>query len=72
MGWRFAGTAAMATMGRRMSMYCNGNCEHLDRKRKKCLLTGNKLCYMKVRGSISYDVYEHIGFCKKDEENTEK
>ena len=43
-------------------MYCNGNCEHLDRKHKKCLLTGNKLCYMRVRGSISYDVYEHIGF----------
>ena len=53
-------------------MYCNGNCEHLDRKHKKCLLTGKKLCYMKVRGSISYDSYEHIGFCKKDEENTEK
>lgn len=47
-------------------MYCNGNCEHLDRKHKKCLLTGRELCYMKVQGSISYDVYEHIGFCEKD------
>ena len=47
-------------------MYCNGNCEHLDRKHKKCLLTGKKLCYVKVRGIISYDAYEHIGFCEKD------
>lgn len=46
-------------------MYCNGNCEHLDRKHKKCLLTGNKLCYMRVRGSISYDVYNILDFVKK-------
>lgn len=69
---RYSLDATAGAVERRMSMYCNDNCEHLDRKHKKSLLTGNKLCYMRVRGSISYDVYEHIGFCKKDEENTEK
>lgn len=69
---RYSLDATAGAVERRMSMYCDGNCEFLDKKRKKCLLTGKKLCYMKVRGSISYDAYEHIGFCKKDEENTEK
>ena len=54
--------------GRRSSMYCNGNCEYLDQKHRKCLLTGKKLAYMKVSGSISYEVYEHIGFWEKDKE----
>ena len=49
-------------------MYCNGNCEYLDQKHRRCLLTGKKLAHMSVSGSISYEVYEHIGFCEKDKE----
>ena len=52
-------------------MYCNGNCEYLDQKHRRCLLTGKKLAHMKVGSrSISYEVYEHIGFCKKDKKST--
>lgn len=56
--------------GRRNSMYCNGNCEYLDQKHRRCLLTGKKLAHMRVGSrSISYEVYEHIGFCEKDKED---
>lgn len=52
--------------------YCNGVCEHLNEKKHKCELTGEKLTYMKVKGSISYTVHEHVGFCEKDGEDHEK
>lgn len=48
--------------------YCNGNCEHLNIKKHKCELTGEKLTVMKYSGAISYTVHEHRGFCEKDKE----
>ena len=54
---------------RRMSMYCNGNCEFLDKKRKKCKADGKIIAVMKVKGKpLSYDCYEHIVGCVKDRE----
>ncbi|MGN0352408.1 MAG: hypothetical protein ACI4ES_12215 [Roseburia sp.] len=51
--------------------YCNGNCEHLNEKKHKCELTGEKLTVMKYRGAISYTAHEHRGFCDKDKEVAE-
>ena len=52
-----------------MSMYCNGNCEFLDKKRKKCKADGKIIAVMKVKGKpLSYDCYEHIVGCVKDRE----
>lgn len=52
---------------RRMSMYCNGNCEFLDKKRKKCKADGTIIAVMKVKGKpLSYDCYDHIVGCVKD------
>ena len=54
---------------RRMSMYCNGNCEFLDKKRKKCKADGKIIAVMKVKGKpLSYDCYEHRVGCVKDRE----
>lgn len=50
--------------------YCNGNCEHLNEKKHKCELTGEKLTVMKYRGAISYTAHEHVGFCEKDKEES--
>lgn len=42
-------------------MYCDGNCEFLDKKRKKCKADGTIIAVMKVRGkTLSYDCYDHI------------
>ena len=50
-------------------MYCNGNCEFLDKKRKKCKADGKIIAVMKVKGKLlSYDCYEHIVGCVKDRE----
>lgn len=46
--------------------YCNGNCEHLNKEKHKCELTGEKLTVLKYRGAISYTAHEHRGFCEKD------
>lgn len=45
--------------------YCNGKCEHLNEKKHKCELTGERLTVMKC-GGIAYTVHEHRGFCEKD------
>lgn len=53
-------------------MYCNGNCEFLDKKRKKCKADGTIIAVMKVRGkTLSYDCYEHRVGCVKDREEAE-
>lgn len=50
-------------------MYCNGNCEFLDKKRKKCKADGKIIAVMKVKGkTLSYDCYDHIVGCVKDRE----
>lgn len=50
-------------------MYCNGNCEFLDKKRKKCKADGKIIAVMKVKGKLlSYDCYEHRVGCVKDRE----
>lgn len=50
-------------------MYCNGNCEFLDKKRKKCKADGTIIAVMKVKGKpLSYDCYDHIVGCVKDSE----
>lgn len=50
-------------------MYCNGNCEYLDKKRKKCKADGTIIAYMKVKGrSLAYACYEHRAGCVKDRE----
>lgn len=52
--------------------YCNGDCEHLDGKKHVCKLTGERLTFMKYSGGISYLVHEHIGFCEKDEDESDE
>ena len=47
-------------------MYCNGNCEYLNKQKHKCELTGEELTTLKYCGAISYTAYEHSGFCEKD------
>lgn len=47
-------------------MYCDGNCEHLDEYKHKCLLTGERLTWLKQTGTICFIVHEHCGFCEKD------
>lgn len=47
-------------------MYCDGNCEHLNVKKHKCELTGEKLTVLKFSGGISYTAHEHTGICEKD------
>lgn len=47
-------------------MYCDGNCKHLDDQKHKCLLTGEKLTWLRQTGTISYTVHEHRGFCEND------
>ena len=50
-------------------MYCNGNCEFLYKKRKKCKADGTIIAVMKVKGkTLSYDCYDHIVGCVKDRE----
>lgn len=50
-------------------MYCNGNCEFLDKKRKKCKADGTIVAYMRVRGrNLAYACYEHRVGCVKDRE----
>lgn len=51
--------------------YCNGNCKYLDKKRHKCILTGENLTNMKQSGVISFSVHEHEGFCTKDGKDSE-
>ncbi len=46
--------------------YCNGNCEHLNKQKHKCELTGEKLTVLKQSGAISYTAHEHRGFCQMD------
>jgi hypothetical protein len=46
--------------------YCDGNCKHLNDKKHKCELTGEKLTFMKYKGAVSFSVNEHRGFCKFD------
>lgn len=50
--------------------YCDGTCEHLNARKHKCELTGEKLAYMKWSGGIEYSVHEHRGFCEKNNEGT--
>lgn len=50
-------------------MYCNGTCQYLNKRKRKCELTGEKLAYLKQTGSVSFTVYEHTGICKGDEGN---
>lgn len=49
--------------------YCDGTCEHLNTRKHKCELTGEKLTYMKWIRGIEYLVHEHRGFCEKDKED---
>ena len=46
--------------------YCDVNCKHLNDKKHKCELTGEKLTFMKYKGAVSFSVNEHRGFCKFD------
>ena len=51
--------------------YCDGTCEHLNKRKHKCELTGEKLTYMKYSSAvIECLVHEHRGFCEKDKEGT--
>lgn len=50
--------------------YCEGTCKHLNERKHKCELTGEKLTYMKQSCGIEYSVHEHRGFCEKDKEDT--
>lgn len=52
--------------------YCDGNCEHLNEKKHKCGLTGEKLTFMKYDGGISYEAHEHRGFCEKEKEESDE
>ena len=47
--------------------YCSGTCEYLNAGKRKCELTGERLTCMNYSGGIEYSVYEHRGFCEKDE-----
>jgi hypothetical protein len=49
--------------------YCDGTCEHLNARKHKCELTGEKLAYMEWSRGIEYSVHEHRGFCEKDKED---
>ena len=50
-------------------MYCDGNCEFLDKKRKKCKADGTIVAYIRVRGrNLAYACYEHRVGCVKDRE----
>ena len=49
--------------------YCDGTCKHLNTRKHKCELTGEKLKCMKCGGAIEYSVHEHRGFCEKDKED---
>lgn len=50
-------------------MYCDGNCEFLDKKHKKCKADGTIIAYMRVRGrNLAYACYEHRVGCVKDRE----
>ena len=40
-------------------MYCNGACQYLNERKRKCELTGEKLACLKQTGSVSFTVYEH-------------
>lgn len=47
-------------------MFCPGNCKHLDRKRRRCLLTGKALGYAWITAlGHSYLAFEHEGVCEK-------
>ena len=52
--------------------YCNGDCEHLDSKKHRCELTGEKLTVLKYSGGISFTAHEHRGFCEKDKEEQDE
>lgn len=52
--------------------YCNGGCKYLNKKKKKCELTGEGLTVLKVRGAISYTVYEHTGNCEEKNKTQEE
>ena len=52
-------------------MYCNGDCKYLNSEKHKCLLTGEKLAFMKQTGSVSFSIHEHTGFCEKDDSESE-
>lgn len=45
-------------------MYCDGSCEHLDCKKKKCIKFNKKLAYCKHRGSVGFTVFEKCDECK--------
>lgn len=50
-----------------VSMYCDGTCKYLNKTKHKCKLTGEKLSYIKQKGSVSFSVHEHDGFCVGDD-----
>ena len=56
-------------IGESKDMYCNGTCQYLNERKRKCELTGEKLACLKQTGSVSFTVYEHTGICKGDEGN---
>lgn len=43
--------------------YCNGLCKHLNRRRRLCGKTGEKLSYCKTQYG---EVYEHKGYLDCD------
>lgn len=51
--------------------YCNGLCEHLNERRHKCELTGEKLSYIKGWWGITH---EHKGNldCDKNEDTDKR
>lgn len=52
--------------------YCKGTCKHLNEKKHKCELTGEKLTYMKCNCGVSYTVHEHRGVCDYMEKESDK
>ena len=66
---RYSLDATAGAVERRMNMYCDGNCEFLDKKHKKCKADGTIVAYMRVRGrNLAYACYEHRVGCVKDRE----
>lgn len=49
--------------------YCYGLCEHLNEKKHKCELTGEKLSYIKMSGILAH---EHVGTCQVEEKQYER
>lgn len=53
-------------------MYCDRRCKDLNERKHRCEKTGERLTYIRIKGTVSFTVHEHNGVCDFDKLRTKK